>query len=70
MEYLDDGDLAQKIQEQSKKGQYFQESFIWSVFLQIVKGLEALHSANILHRDIKVRKVLWRVPMYSLRSRV
>jgi serine/threonine protein kinase len=54
MEYLDGGDLSQRIAEQSKKGQNFTEQFIWTIFLQIVKGLEALHVANILHRDIKV----------------
>lgn len=54
MECLDGGDLSQQIAEQAKRGQFFTEQFIWSIFLQIVKGLEALHQANILHRDIKV----------------
>lgn len=39
MEYLDGGDLAQKIQEQAKRGQYLPEGYIWNVFLQVVKGL-------------------------------
>ena len=55
MEHLDGGDLSQKISEHLAKDQMFTESYIWNIFLQVVKGLEALHLKNILHRDIKVK---------------
>ena len=54
MEYADGGDLLQKIFELKKRGIQFKEEEIWDIFVQIVKGLGALHDLKILHRDIKV----------------
>lgn len=64
MEYADGGDLLQRIFEYKKKGSQFKEEEIWDIFLQIVKGLTALHDLKILHRDIKVP------PPYSERQRL
>lgn len=54
MEFADDGDLYQKIVENKKKGQFFDEKDIWMVLIQITRALNALHNARILHRDLKV----------------
>jgi len=43
MEYADNGDLYQKIQELQRKGGSFQEEEVWSMFIQITRGLRALH---------------------------
>ena len=44
----------QKIFEYKRKGQFFEEAYIWDVFSQVALGLEKLHELGILHRDIKV----------------
>lgn len=54
MEYCDGSDLYAKIVENKKRGTYFSESDIWSVLIQMLKGLSALHAANVYHRDLKV----------------
>jgi len=33
------------------------EDFIWRVFIQVVKGLKAMHDLNIMHRDLKSANV-------------
>lgn len=63
MEYADDGDLQHKITQHQEKSTTFDEKQIWSIMIQIIKGLKALHKANVLHRDLKVVRLLLRAPM-------
>ena len=57
MEYADNGDLFQKILEHQRNGTFFPENQIWFYFIEIVKGLKALHSLKIFHRDMKSANV-------------
>lgn len=54
MEYMDQGDLLQKIKDE---GKYDEEEFL-TVFRQVVSGLLYLHQNKILHRDIKLDNIL------------
>lgn len=57
MEFADGGDLYQKIVDHKKSKKYFDEAEIWETFIQIVKGLDALHQKQILHRDLKCANI-------------
>jgi NIMA (never in mitosis gene a)-related kinase 1/4/5 len=54
MEYADGGDLLKNIFDFQKKGHYFTEQEAWTIFLQLLRGLHAVHQLKITHRDIKV----------------
>lgn len=54
MEFCDGQDLYRKVTDNKKRGAYFTEAEIWSVFIQLLQGLAQLHANNVLHRDLKV----------------
>ena len=53
LEYADAGDLQSKISAHKNVQKYFNENTIWSIFIQMVRGIKALHDKNIIHRDLK-----------------
>ena len=53
MEYADGGSLAQKIQNYIVQGKEFGTEDILRYMAMITLGVMAMHSKNILHRDIK-----------------
>lgn len=57
MEFADNGDLFQKICQHQNRGTYMNEKEIWSIFIQVLLGLKALHECNIMHRDLKSANV-------------
>jgi NIMA (never in mitosis gene a)-related kinase len=58
MEFANGGDLQSKINTLKKTpNNYMKEAEIWSIFFQMVTGLNALHQKKIVHRDIKCANV-------------
>ena len=57
MEFADSGDLWQKIQRCIKRSTRLSEKTIWSIFIQVVRGLKALHELKVFHRDLKSANV-------------
>lgn len=57
MEFADGGDLYQRITDNKKWKNSFEEGEIWEVFIGILKGLKHLHEMKILHRDLKCANV-------------
>jgi NIMA (never in mitosis gene a)-related kinase 1/4/5 len=57
MEYADAGDLWQRVQRCLKRGTRLNEKTIWSILIQITRGLHCLHEIGVLHRDMKSANV-------------
>lgn len=55
MEYADNGDLFEQIQNANKK--HFKEEQILDWFVQICLALKHIHDRKILHRDIKCQNI-------------
>ncbi|GKT27439.1 hypothetical protein ADUPG1_013835 [Aduncisulcus paluster] len=64
-ELMSGGDLSDAIRIARKTGKYFSENAIWSIAIQMLLGLNALHQKNILHRDIKAANVFLDSPESS-----
>jgi serine/threonine protein kinase len=56
MEYCDKGNLNTKITETPGNILSIEEAFY--ITWDIIKGLEYMHSKNIIHRDIKAENIL------------
>ena len=52
-EYADNGDLEQKIKNQSEKNIFFPEKQIINWLIQVCLALKYIHGMNVIHRDIK-----------------
>ena len=57
MDYADDGDVYQKIVDHQKNKTNFEEEDVWRIFIQMTRGLRALHQLKIFHRDMKSANV-------------
>lgn len=61
-EYSRLGDLAHLIYRRKSTGRPFKENDIWRYLIQILEGLKVMHTANVVHRDIKSANILISAP--------
>lgn len=57
MDYADDGDLDGRIKKHIERRTNFPENEIWKYLIEILQGLKSLHSAKIMHRDLKCANI-------------
>lgn len=57
MDYAENGDLYAEIINYQKQGTLPEEDWVWRIIIQLVRGLKALHTLKILHRDLKSANV-------------
>lgn len=57
MEFANQGDLDSKIKKSSERKTFIPENEIWSYLIQILGGLRSLHTAKIMHRDLKCANI-------------
>lgn len=57
MDFADDGDLDGGIKKHIERRTNFPENEIWKFLIEILQGLKSLHSAKIMHRDLKCANI-------------
>ena len=63
MEYCDNGDLCNYLNEQKMKSKPLKEDLIWKIFIKITLGLTTIHKMKILHRDLKTLNIFLKKDM-------
>ena len=63
MEYCDNGDLCNYLNEQKMKNKPLKEDLIWNIFIKITLGLTTIHKMKILHRDLKTLNIFLKKDM-------
>lgn len=57
MEYADDGDLKQRVEQAQYDQKLLDQQAIMHWFTQIVLAVKYIHDNRILHRDIKIQNI-------------
>ena len=57
MEHAPNGDLQSQVDLAARQKLPLTKPQLWSICIQLCRGLQALHARNIVHRDLKLANV-------------
>ena len=57
MEHAPNGDLQTQVDVAARQKLPLTKPQLWSICIQLCRGLQVLHSRNIVHRDLKLANV-------------
>lgn len=57
LQYCAYGDLNSLIEKQSLLNKPFNDNIIWKIFINICLGIQYMHSADFIHRDLKTLNI-------------
>ena len=58
MEYANNGNLNQLINQYQKENKLMEDQLVLNIFKQMTKGLRYIHENNVMHRDLKPENIL------------
>ncbi|KAA6352697.1 MAG: putative Serine/threonine protein kinase, partial [Streblomastix strix] len=67
MEFCDQGNLTDYIKKKQNRRSHIKEEYAWNILIQLVMGVNYMHSKRLVHRDLKPDNVFLTGPDREVR---